>query len=261
MANKFTFNGKSSEDFGIGISGSGTYNKPRRRVEHYSVPGRNGELSVTDDTFENVTVYYDCYAYLDFPDKIDALAAWLLSAAGYQRLEDTYHPEVYRMAEFIGPIDPEPTTLNRSGTFRLEFNCKPEQFFKSGEFFHSFKGKTKIFNPTSFIAKPLIRLKGASMTSLTTYGYRNRNKVLSNVDIKGYASSDFIYLDCESWEAYYYDEQGEKVNANYGVELFQHRYPVLYPGENSFYWRTDPFDQTSQISDRDIDIQGRWWTI
>ena len=55
MINYFTFDGKTSTDFGMYISGSGTYNAPERDVTTYNIPGRNGDLIVDNGRFLNTT--------------------------------------------------------------------------------------------------------------------------------------------------------------------------------------------------------------
>ena len=43
MRNYFTLDGTDSRDFGVYISGRGTFNGPARNLDFISVPGRNGE--------------------------------------------------------------------------------------------------------------------------------------------------------------------------------------------------------------------------
>ena len=56
-----TFNGKNSAEFGVWISGGGTYNAPARDVEMVSVPGRNGDISYDNGRFQNVAVTYPAF--------------------------------------------------------------------------------------------------------------------------------------------------------------------------------------------------------
>ena len=44
MINFLTFADKSTNDFGIWISGEGTYDAPERNVQEQEVAGRNGSL-------------------------------------------------------------------------------------------------------------------------------------------------------------------------------------------------------------------------
>lgn len=260
MDNFFTFDGKSCLDFGVVATGSGTYNRPRRRVEHIEVPGRNGTLTVTDGTYENVTLWYDCYAFKNFPDKIDALAAWLLSKPGYIRLEDTYHPDYYRMAEFAGPIEATPTTLMRSGRFRLEFNCKPEKYLKSGQHFADIESSV-MFNPTLFPAKPVFRVTGPGGRRLTVNGV--------TIDVGRHPGGtlyayQYVDLDCEEEEASGIATDGQPLESDSisrMVILHNNKFPVLQPGENTVEAYTLNSDGTTESNLSEFQMMGRWWTV
>lgn len=134
MINFFTFNGQSSLDFGVTISGGGTFDSPARSMEAVSVPGRNGDLMVDNGRYDNVEITYTAFIAHDFKKNFDAFRAWMLSNPGYHRLEDTYHPEEYREAAFISSLNPEMVgSYCKAGEFEITFNCKPQRFLKSGE--------------------------------------------------------------------------------------------------------------------------------
>ena len=48
MRNYFTLDGVDSRDFGVYISGQGTFNASGRGYNIIPVPGRNGELQTAD---------------------------------------------------------------------------------------------------------------------------------------------------------------------------------------------------------------------
>ena len=52
----FTFGKVSSREYGVFISGTGTFNKPERRVKKFTVPGRNGDLTIDEGAFNNLTI-------------------------------------------------------------------------------------------------------------------------------------------------------------------------------------------------------------
>ena len=54
MMNAFQFNGRSSSEFGVYISGGGTYNAPERDVEFMAMPGRSGDLLIDNGRFKNI---------------------------------------------------------------------------------------------------------------------------------------------------------------------------------------------------------------
>ena len=133
MRNYFTIAGRDSRDFGIYISGQGTFNSPQKLYEQFSIPGRDGAIFGSDRRLENVELTYPCFIYDNFSENIAAFRTFLLSLDGYQRLTDTYHPDEFRMAIFSGPLVSEVTSNNKAGSFDLSFNCKPQRFLMTGE--------------------------------------------------------------------------------------------------------------------------------
>ena len=84
--NVFYFGGKCSRDFGIYISGSGTFNAPERDVEPIEIPGRNGALIVSNNRFRNIIIPYPAFIRSGFYGNSMGAKAWLLGKAGYLSL-------------------------------------------------------------------------------------------------------------------------------------------------------------------------------
>lgn len=124
----------SSLDYGIVVSCDNGFSAPERDVEYVSVPGRNGDLIIDNGKWNNVKVTYnDCLIEDNFPEKFADFRSKLTRMKGYKRLEDTFDPDVYRMANIE---DIEINTLGtryHSGVFDITFNCKPQRFLKSGD--------------------------------------------------------------------------------------------------------------------------------
>lgn len=83
--------------------------------------------------WNNVTVKYpDCNILSNFGENVEKLRGYLFSNPGYHTLIDQYHPDEVRYAEFRGPFtaDAHTGTGNDSGSFDLEFNCKPQRFLR-----------------------------------------------------------------------------------------------------------------------------------
>lgn len=138
------FDGVDLADFGITVSGVGTYNSPERDYELIEIPGRDGDVIVDNGRSKNISIAYPVNIEAGLPLKVQALSEFLLSHVGYFRLEDTYHPDEFRMAQFAGPIDIN--TIGRrnvSGKTELTFNCKPQRFLTSGELPTSFTNSSK----------------------------------------------------------------------------------------------------------------------
>ena len=162
--NSITFGGVNSADFGIYISGEGVFNAPDRDVEMVSIPGRNGSFALDKGRFENITVTYSAFNHeadlATFSANLDAFRNALCAQSGYQRLTDTFHPDEYRMAAFIGGLEIKPIEYNTAAKFDIVFDCKPQRFLTSGETKRSVSSGSSITNPTLFPASPLIECKG-----------------------------------------------------------------------------------------------------
>lgn len=164
MRNSLNFGGINSADYGIYISGTGVYDAPKRVVEKVTIPGRNGALMMDQDRYENITVEYPAFAYgknrREFSEKIAAFRNALMSQTGYQRLEDSYHPDEYRMALYAEGLDVSVGAYGGAGKFTLKFDCKPQRFLKDGERIIQRNSGEAIVNPTKHAAEPLLIVNG-----------------------------------------------------------------------------------------------------
>lgn len=236
MINYLTFAGRSTNEFGIWISGEGTYGAPERNVQTQEVAGRNGNLLFDMGNFRNITLKYPAAIKTDMPSRIRDFLNFAGSQVGYQRLEDTYHPYEYRMARFQSKLSIDSAGyMNRSGQFTLEFDCKPQRFLKSGEDSIDFTGSGILYNRTEFEAKPLLRVFGSGAGSV---GIGSQTITISSI-------SEYVDIDCEIMDAY----KGA-VNCNGNVSFTDDI--VLKPGNNNIA-------KSGNISK--VTIIPRWWII
>ena len=132
--NSIIFGGINSADYNVWISGSSAFSAPERDVEFVSVPGRNGDLLIDNGRWNNIKLTYPAFIPKGFDDLVDDFRTEIMKLRGYQRLEDTYHPDEYRLASFNYGLNPKNiSAFLRTGEFDLTFNCKPQRFLKIGE--------------------------------------------------------------------------------------------------------------------------------
>ena len=129
-----TIGGVNLDEFNCHLLMPGISGAPERDVNIISVPGRNGDLVIDNGRFKNKTVKYKCVidgndAQYDF----EKLMAWLKSLNGYQRIEECYHPGIYRMGMFDAAVDPDATQNTAQVAFTLTANCKPQRYLMDGE--------------------------------------------------------------------------------------------------------------------------------
>lgn len=234
MIEHFVYNGKSSREYGIVINEHTGYSSPERDFTTVEVPGMDGDLTLDNGRYKNIIMTYKCGIANGFAAKISAMRAWLCSNIGYHRLEDSYHPDYYRIARISGTMEPTSFARARAGQFDIQFDCKPQRFLKSGEESYTFTGTGKIVNPTLYNALPLIRVYGTG-----TLGIGSTTITIS-------AANTYTDIDCAIQDAY-----KEATNCNGNIVLNSGNFPVLKPGENGI--------SLSGISR--IELTPRWWTI
>ena len=177
----FTFNGESSDTYGILINVNSSFNAPERAGEMLSIPGRNGAYWHDLGRFENIEVTYHCVVgeatKPDFVDAMSDVRSWLCSPIGYCRLEDDYNPNEYRMAVYKSGLETDEPFVT-GAEFDIVFDCKPQRFLKSGETAVSVTSGDTITNPTRFDAKPLIEVVGYGDININ-----NENIYIENVPV------------------------------------------------------------------------------
>lgn len=236
---RFTFNGRSSTEFGMIASGEGVHNAPERDLEKVSIPGRNGDLIRDNGRFKNIPISYPVAIFKDFAKNADAAKAWLLADSGYHQLSDGYHPDYFRLAAFAGPIDFDMQLLNRIGQTTLNFDCKPQRFLFSGLDSIAFSAAGEL-NNDYFPALPLI----------TVYGSGNGTINVGGTVVKIIGQVDTIVLDCDTQNAYHETAEGIKENRNSYISAA--KFPSLAPGSNAISW-------TGGVER--LEIVPRWWTL
>ena len=269
LLNHLTYDGVDSSSFGVFISGEGAFDAPARRGEMISIPGRNGSLFMDEGVFENITVEYPAFIGTGyealFRQKLGDLRSALTSRGNYKRLEDTYHPDEFRLAVYREGLEVDPEEITRSGKFTLKFDCKPQRYLKIGEDPIVLTAGALINNPTLFYAKPLLKVIGNGTVKIEPYEF-----IVSGNDGE-------IWIDSEIMESYKLvhtlydltDEELEVIQDENGVdievskeatpanmeayiEFINYVYPQIKPGDV-------PVWISSGITE--LTIIPRWWRL
>lgn len=189
-----TFNGESSKNYGVYITGSGAYDAPKRDVEMITIAGRNGSFPLDHGRFENIEVRYPAGIFgddeEDFADAISNFRNMLCSAKGYCRLEDDYNPDEYRLAIYKSGLEVEPALL-KAGEFEITFECKPQRFLKSGETPVTIGASTTVANPTRFESSPEVRVKGYGTVAFNGYQIDIANQMYGEVTVFEKATASY----------------------------------------------------------------------
>ncbi|MBO5969595.1 MAG: hypothetical protein J6S14_13970 [Clostridia bacterium] len=190
----FVYAGEASADYGMVIAEAPAFERGKRKTTVYNVPGRNGSVIVQQDAWEDVPRAYKVWLTVDgkqaLNEAVDAVEAWLNSVKGYQRLEDNFEPEIFRLAYYNGG-DEFSNMAMMAGEGTLRFTCRAERFYKSGEQAITVTNGTKIYNPTRYTSKPLIHIEGSGTVTVSIGG----NTISANV-------TDYINIDSDTMNAY-----------------------------------------------------------
>lgn len=188
------YGGEASTDYGIVVGEAPSFDKPTRRATVFPIQGRNGSIIFQDGSFEDVTRNYQVWlsedAKMNLAESINAMSSWLYSKTGYQRLEDSFEPDVFRLAYYNGGQDVS-NEMMQYGETTLTFTCRPERFLKNAELEQVVTNGDKIYNPTRFASKPLIHIEGSGTVTLS----------ISGVSISA-TITDYINIDCDRMDAY-----------------------------------------------------------
>lgn len=236
--NGFTFGDKSSWDFSMHVEKFPPLKGPTRKRTTFTVAGRNGDLHIDEGSYSNYQQPYECYFHNNrpMPELAREIRAWLHGGKKYLRLKDTYDPEHFRLAAFVGPLDVE-NYFNEYGRCIVYFDCAPQSFLLSGENPILFAGVGEIHNPTAEIAQPLISVYGNGAGAVTI-----GDNTIDILQVDGE-----LILDCETENAYIMQD-GQRVFKNSCISAFPDL--SLPPGDCGISF-------TGDISK--IKIIPRWW--
>lgn len=239
MDDYFVFNGRSTREFGMAVESHPNQNAPKRRRTAIEIPGRNGELHLDEEAFDNINVAYSVWFRGDLPtpEQAHAVKSWLLAGKGYKRLEDKYDPKYFRLASFAGPMNIS-NILSRYGKCKITFDCDPRCFLKTGEFPINLESGGILINPTAFASTPLIRVYGDGEGSVTVAG----------VTVQILQMTTGMALDCENELAYALGDVGQSLDSTIYAPIF----PKLQPGENRVIFHGGVTA---------VEIVPRWWEV
>ena len=211
------YGGESSSDYGMVVSEAPAYERPNRKQTIYTVPGRNGAVVFQDDAWEDVVRSYNVWiaeGVQPLSVKVSGFEAMLNSMKGWQRLEDSFEPDVFRLAYYSGGNDFS-NKMTQYGEATINFTCRPERFLKTGEQEVTVINNQKIVNQTRFTAKPLIHIEGSGTVTVTIGG----NTISASI-------TDYINIDCETMNAY-------RLAAENKNSDISGSFPKIIPGENT----------------------------
>jgi len=197
------FGGERSDSYGMVVSEPPSFGRGRRKQTIFNVPGRNGAVLIQEDAWEDEARPYNVFISEDLQEdsggnitgtlaeRVNAFMEAIDSLSGWQRLEDNFEPDIYRMAYYSGG-DTFTNELLTVGRATLNFTCKAQRFLKSGETGVVVVNGDSLVNPTKFASKPLIKIEATNQTVSVAINGKTITAVVA----------DYIYIDCDEQNAY-----------------------------------------------------------
>lgn len=250
--------GTSTQDVGMVVEHYPSIVFPSKKQEIQSVPGRNGDIILYQNAFENYDQTYQVFINAKsrggLKKAIPQISDWLMGHSGYQRLEDGYFPEIWRRAYYSGGSE-FLSILNEYGEGTLKFTCAPEKYYKTGDRPITLTNGQIVTNPTMFHAQPLIRIIGSG--SDTTIRFRSMNSKQTQMLEDGRTLffsvlRGGVMVDVREHNAYNNGDADMPNRNNTVVGLFEEM--VLKEGPTKIDWW--PAANVSEVT-----IWPRWWTI
>lgn len=221
----FTYNGRSSAEFGLHIEKKDVFSAPEYDAEFISIPGRSGDIINPNRRFSNIKVTYTVFLARKntaaLASVLRDIKGWLYSEPDrYHEITDSYDAEYFRYGVISGNLDIE-EQLNKVGSFTVTFNCKPYKYsFAGQQTMAEGNPRLTVTNPTTFDSRPYIKIYGSGTVQLMIMpdGQGTTTWVISDVD-------EYIEIDSEHMNCYKGTVLKNDILSGEG-------FPVLKPGEN-----------------------------
>ena len=216
----FTYNGRSSAEFGLHIEKKDVFSAPEYDAEFISIPGRSGDIIHPNRRFANIKVTYTVFLARKnaaaLASVLRDIKGWLYSEPDrYHEITDSYDAEYFRYGVISGNLDIE-EQLNKIGCFTVTFNCKPYKYsFAEQQTVSADASVLTITNPTAFESRPYIKLYGSG-TVVIMIQPQGRGMMISNLD-------EYIEIDSERMNCYKGTVLKNDILSGEG-------FPVLKPG-------------------------------
>ena len=235
MNKSLSIGGVSLSTYNAYYDGSEWFRLPAKEVENVPIPGRNGDLTIEGNRFNNISIPFNFFIPKNFRSNYSNLMNYLYSRKGYQRIESDEEPDVFRMGQIKSDTAPNMGQYGKYGSFIITIDFMPQKWLKTGETEVTIVTPHKLTNPTRFDALPLMKVEGTG-----TIKINSDTLVLS-------ANTGTTIIDCEMQDVY----EGT-TNRNPDITMTGDMLPALIPGENNI-------EYSGGITS--LKVIPRWWRL
>lgn len=131
----FTFNGCLSSSYNVFVIGTSDSELPVYDYNVESIEGVTRDIHISNKRLKNKDVVYHCLCTQNAAENVSRFLGLLMMDNIYGKLEDTIHPEYYKMGTYAGGTKQRFYGSNDVSTFDVIFNCDPRKFLiNNGEY-------------------------------------------------------------------------------------------------------------------------------
>lgn len=199
--NWFEWNGVKCTEYGMIVLNQPTIMRASERTESVTIPGKSGNLTLTEgtDVYDSLSVY--CTCLINDPFKvtdnggtvISEICGWL-KGQGIVRFAN--RPNGFYIARISSQISFDKIVAgNPHRSFAVSFQCRPNLYLDSGLLkVTASETSTRLHNEGNVDSEPVMKVFGTSEGTIMCGG----NTMLVN----SFDGIDYIVIDCESKVAY-----------------------------------------------------------
>lgn len=210
MENGFVWRGIHSNEKGLKIISLPNITTPEKREEKIIIPGRDGYLTQSDESYEGEVkpVEFDIKH-----DNFDDIKTWL---NGSGEVIFSNEPDRYYKARIINKLDLA-RVLEKFHSGIIQFDCQPFGYGLNNDLIIIDK-PISIYNEGTYKSQPYLKIFG--------FGYITLN--INDEVIKLKNIEDYVELDSEIMECY-------KEHQNCNNKMIG-EFPILKVGKNNISW-------------------------
>jgi phage-related protein len=231
----FKWGGKYSDEFGTVVENMTVSARPDRNVQRIPVIGRDGDLTISDDTYGTIPVTITCHWPADM--SFELVNAWL---SGKSDLILSHKADQRYKAEVSGVLNYQ--NLGVYWRADIVMVAQPFDYEANPEVLELTASQT-IYHPGTRWSLPVITVYGAG--TLTIGGY--------TMTVTATAGEGHVVINSEIGECYYAAPGGGLTYRGNKVAVTDPdgkvAFPVLHPGE---------IDITISAGITKVEIQGNW---
>lgn len=229
----FEFNGQDSRDFNVYITSKTVYDSPERDNSLQSVPGRSGDLIISNGRVKNQNFKLGLRVFTsnngsdqssDFSFDLQRIKDWLLPDDDkYHEYSDSYDPDYYKLVVPTSGISVK-QRYSDVADLEISFSSKPYKRSYGGNQAIEFTATGTLFNYENASALPLIRVYPSG-----NYTAENKSRfAINGIVYSIYGVNGYVDIDSESMTAYKSTTSFESKFAS-----SDNSYPILKSGSNT----------------------------